>query len=242
MFSHIRYSRTVLALCLGLASVVSAQSGAFEGLVTYKMNTNGESVEMTQMYKGTKSRTEINSKGQAAAIIMDLTTGSMTTLMPAQKMYMVMDAKKMGEALRGIVPSKGEQAGRAGGAQGQPPSIKATGRTEVVAGHTCEWYVMGEKGETEVCSAKGLGFFSFGQSPMGGRGAGSMSALAALGANADYVSLFKDGFFPLKMAQNAGGKSQVVMEATKVEQKSLDASLFVPPPDYTEMKMPGFGR
>jgi hypothetical protein len=30
----------------------------------------------------------------------------------------------------------------------------------------------------------------------------------------------------------------VVMEATKVEQTKLDASLFVPPPDYTEMKMP----
>jgi hypothetical protein len=33
-----------------------------------------------------------------------------------------------------------------------------------------------------------------------------------------------------------------VMEATRVEKKALDASLFVPPPDYKEMKMPGFGR
>jgi hypothetical protein len=32
------------------------------------------------------------------------------------------------------------------------------------------------------------------------------------------------------------------MDATKVEQTKLDASLFGPPPDYTEMKMPGFGR
>jgi hypothetical protein len=242
MFSHIRFTRTVLMLCLGLTSVVSAQSGAFEGVVVYKMNGNGESVEMTQMYKGTKSRTEINSKGQTAAMIMDLSTGSMTTLIPAQKMYMVMDFRKMGQALRGAAPSKAEQGARTAGAQGQVPNIKATGRTEVVAGHTCEWYVMGEKGDTEVCSAKGLGFFMFGQSPMGGRGSSSMGALAALGANADYLKLFKDGFFPLKMTQDARGKNQVVMEATKVEQTSLDASLFVPPPDYTEMKMPGFGR
>ena len=242
MFSHTRFTRTVLMLCLGLASIVSAQTGAFEGVVVYKMNGNGDSVEMTQMYKGTKSRTEINSKGQAAAMIMDLTTGSMTTLIPAQKMYMVMDIRKMGEALKGIVPSKDEQSGRATGAQRQAPNIKATGRTEVVAGHTCEWYVMGEKADTEVCSAKGLGFFSFGQSPMRGRGLSSMDALAAMGADADTVKLFKDGFFPLKMAQNTRGKSQVVMEATKVEQTKLDASLFVPPPDYKEMKMPGFGR
>ena len=242
MFTHIRLTSIVPVLCFGLASVVSAQSGAFEGVVVYKMNGNGESVEMTQMYQGTKSRTEINSKGQAAAMIMDMTTGSMTTLMPAQKMYMVMDFRKMGEALRGIAPSKDEKGARAASAPGQAPNIKATGRTEVVAGHTCEWYVMGEKGEIEVCSAKGLGFFAFGQSPLGGGGGSSMGALAALGGNADYAKLFKDGFFPLKMAQNTKGKSQVVMEATKVEQTTLDPSLFVPPPDYTEMKMPGFGR
>jgi hypothetical protein len=69
-----------------------------------------------------------------------------------------------------------------------------------------------------------------------------MGALAPLGGNADYVKLFKDGFLPLKVTQNAEGKNQVVMEATKVEQRSLEPSLFVPPPDYKEMKMPGFGR
>ena len=77
---------------------------------------------------------------------------------------------------------------------------------------------------------------------MGGRGSSSMDALAALGANADMVKLFKDGFFPLKMMQSTRGKNQVVMEATKVEQTPLDASLFVPPPDYTELKIPGLGR
>jgi hypothetical protein len=109
----------------------------------------------------------------------------------------------------------------------------------MVAGYTCEWYVMGEKSEAEVCAATGLGMFMYGQSPMG-RSESSMSALATLGANADYVKMFKNGFFPLKMAQNERGRKRVVMEATKVEKKSLDASLFVPPPDYTEMKMPGF--
>jgi hypothetical protein len=228
----------LVLLFSGLAPIVSAQVGAFEGVVVYKMIGTGENMEMTQMYKGTKSRTELSSKGQSGAMIMDAATGTMTTLIAPQKMYMVMDFRKMGEALQGLTGGRGD-AGKA--AAGQAPSIKATGRTEMVAGYTCEWYVMGEKGESEVCAAKGIGIFMFGQSPMG-RGSSSMGSLAALGSNAELMKTFKDGFFPLKMAQVKGGKTQVVMEATKVEKKSLDASLFVPPPDYTEMKMPSFGR
>jgi hypothetical protein len=44
------------------------------------------------------------------------------------------------------------------------------------------------------------------------------------------------------MVHTEGGKKQVVLEATRVEKKALDSSLFVPPPDYKEMKIPGFGR
>ena len=241
MIRRARFVHVCIVLCLGLSPVVSAQSGAFEGVVVYKMSGTGENAEMTQMYKGTKSRTEINSKGQSAAMIMDAATGTMTTLIPAQKMYMVMDFRKMGETLQAFSSGKNEPNRPTAGGPGQVASIKATGRTEVVAGHTCEWYVMGEKGDAEVCSAKGLGFFTFGQSPLS-PGAGSMGTLAALGANADLVKLFKDGFFPLKMMQNTGGKRQLVMEATRVEKKSLDPSLFVPPSDYMEMKVPGFGR
>jgi hypothetical protein len=239
MLRHVRSVYLLLAFGLGLVPSAHAQSGTFEGSVVYKMGGSGQNVEATQYYKGTKSRTEINTQGQAAVMIMDMTAGTTTMLMPAQKMYMVMDFRKMAEALKGL-PSGTEQGARGAGAAGQP-EIKATGRTETVAGYHCEWYTMGSKGETEVCSAKGLGFFMWGQSPMG-RGSASMGAIAGLGANADYAKMFKDGFFPLKLVQNQGGKSQVVMEATKVEKKSLDASLFVTPPDYAEMKMPGFGR
>jgi len=36
-----------------------------------------------------------------------------------------------------------------------------------------------------------------------------------------------------------GGQKQVVLEATKIEMKSLDASLFAVPAGYSEMRMPG---
>jgi len=235
------------SLCMALATFscaapLLAQPAGFEGIVAFKMMGKGQGAEMTQMYKGTKNRTEISGGGPNTAMIMDMTTGVMTVLMPQQKMYMVMDMRKAGQALAGMPFGKGKKdTGVGAGVPSALASIKATGRKETIAGHECEYYVMGEKGEAEVCSAKGLGMFMMGQSPMGG-GMGSMAALAALGTNSDAVKLFADGFFPLKMVNTEHGKREVVMEATRVEKKSLDASLFVPPPDYKEMKMPGFGR
>jgi hypothetical protein len=239
------HSGRLLFLALVASSFVApvlAQPAGFEGIVAFKMGSKGGGAEMTQMYKGMKNRTEISGRGENTAMIMDMTTGVMTVLMPQQKMYMVMDMKKAGQAAAGMPFGKGRKdTGVGAGVPTAMASIKATGRKETIAGHECEYYVMGEKGEAEVCSAKGLGMFMMGQSPMGGA-MGGMAALAALGTNSDAVKLFTDGFFPLKMVNTEGGKKEVVMEATRVEKKTLDASLFVPPPDYKEMKMPGFGR
>jgi hypothetical protein len=147
----------------------------------------------------------------------------------------------MGQGLGGLLGKGSKDAGSGGATPGSLPKITATGRKETIAGHECEYYVMGDKGEMEVCSAKGLGMFMMGQSPMGGA-LSSMASLAALATNSDAAKLFADGFFPLKMVNTEHGKKEVVMEATRVEKKPLEASLFVPPPDYKEMKMPGFGR
>ena len=224
------------------ASVPVAQAAGFEGVVAYKMPSKGGAGELTQMYKGNKTRTEVSDGKQTTAMIMDMTAGTMTVLMPPQKQYMVMDMKKMGQGLGGLLGMGGKKdTGSGAGASAAMPTIKATGRKETIAGHECEYYVMGDKGETEVCSAKGLGMFMMGQSPMGG-GVASLAALAAMSTNPDAVKLFADGFFPLKVVNLKGGKNEVVMEATRVEKKTLEASLFVPPPDYTEMKMPGLGR
>ena len=223
------------------ASLALAQAG-FEGVVAYKMAGNkGAATEMTQMYKGTKSRTEITSGAQSTAMIMDAVAGTMTILMPPQKQYMVMDMKNMGGGLAGMLGKGHKDSSSGGGTPGSLPKITATGRKETIAGHECEYYIMGDKQEMEVCSAKGLGMFMMGQSPMGGA-MSSMASLAALATGSDAAKLFADGFFPLKMVNTEHGKKEVVMEATRVEKKPLDASLFVPPPDYKEMKMPSFGR
>ena len=222
------------------ASVAVAQAAGFEGVVVYKMPAKGAAGELTQMYKGTKTRTEVSDGKQTTAMIMDMTAGTMTVLMPPQKQYMVMDMKKMGQGLSGLLGKGRKDTGSAGGGAAMP-KITATGRKETIAGHECEYYLMGDKGETEICSAKGLGMFTMGQPPMGG-GSASLAALAAMSTNPDAAKLFADGFFPLKVVNVKGGKNEVVMEATRVEKKTLEPSLFVPPPDYKEMKMPGLGR
>ena len=234
--------RTAAAVLVlgGSAGLALAQS--FEGVVAYKMSGKGAATEMTQMYKGGKSRTEISDRGQTTAMIMDASAQTMTILMPPQKAYMVMDMKRMGGGLGGLLGKGHSGSGAGAGAAGTlQQKVVATGRKETIAGHECEYYVMGDKGEAEVCSAKGMGMFMMGQSPMGG-GAASLAGLSAMATGSDAVKLFADGFFPLKVVSIEGGKREVVMEATRVERKTIDASLFVPPADYKEMKMPGFGR
>jgi hypothetical protein len=241
MFDRGRFILAGFVAVSCVASVAVAQAAGFEGVVAYKMPAKGGAGELTQMYKGTKTRTEVSDGKQTTAMILDATAGTMTVLMPPKKQYMVMDMKTMGQGLGGLLGRGHKDTGSGGGASATMPAIKATGRKETIAGHECEYYVMGDKGETEICSAKGLGMFMMGQSPMGG-GSASLAAVAAMSTNPDAVKLFADGFFPLKVVNVKGGKNEVVIEATRVEKKTLDASLFAPPPDYTEMKMPGFGR
>ena len=243
MSISVRSLSAALVALAGAAPLALAQPAGFEGVVAFKMTGKDGNIEMTQMYKGMKTRTEVSKGGRdSSAMIMDMSTGVMTVLMPPQKTYMVMDMRKAGQGLAGLPFGKGrKETGGGAGAPRAMPKITATGRKETIAGHECEYYVMGEKGDMEVCSAKGLGMFMMGQSPMGG-GSASMAALAALGSNSDAVKLFSGGFFPLKMVRVEGGKRETMMEATRVEKKTMDASFFVPPPDYKEMKMPSFGR
>jgi len=224
----------VAGCCLLAAGRTEAQS-AFEGVVKFKMGMGKDLGEMTQMYKGTKARTEFTGAGgQGGAMIMDMTAQSMIMLVPQQKMYMVMDMKKMAAMAKNMPGARGQ--GAPAGGTAAPPAITATGKTDTVAGYSCEYYVVGDTQKMEICAAKGLGMFGMGQSPMGRMGANPLAVLS----DPAYAKIFRDGFFPLKI--RSLDKNEVLMEATQVEKKTLDASLFVPPPDYKEMQMPSFGQ
>src|SRR5207247_2942763 len=124
MALHSRLSLAALVLvryAVWIAPLAWAQPAGFEGVVAFKMMGKGEGGEMTQMYKGTKNRTEVSAGGQSSVMIMDMTTGVMTVLMPPQKAYMIMDFRKMGGALSGLPFGRGRKEAR--GSAGAPPTM-----------------------------------------------------------------------------------------------------------------------
>jgi len=198
-----------------------AQAQGFEGTLTIRMQAE-RGMEMQQLIKGDKVRTEMGGRGQEGVMIMDGAAQTMTMIMPSEKMYMVMD-------LRG---GPGQPAER----QGETPKITKLGTSETIAGKPCDNFLVGEQQDLEVCAAKGMGFYMTGRNPMGGR--------SPMGRVPDFrqeaiMREYKDGFFPLRITRIAGGKREVMLEVTRIEAKSLDAGLFQVPAGYQQMSMPG---
>jgi hypothetical protein len=198
----------ILALAVIVAPAIAhgQSSKQFEGVVTYQ----GEGGRTFQYaIRNGLVRIDLNGENRQGAMIMDSGSHKMYMLMPEQKTYMEMDMSGMGDmdsAADNVRPTK-------------------TGKTEVVAGHKCEYWTMKEeKGQVDVCVAKDMGSFQ----AFSNKSIGDASAWQkAIGKNA----------FPLKVIMHDDGAEEIALVATKVEAKSLDASLFTPPASYKKMEM-----
>ena len=154
-------------------------------------------------------RIDMNSENRQAAMIMDPGSHKMYMLMPEQKMYMEMKVPE-GKDL-----------------EGAPKDTKPTktGKSDVVAGHKCDyWTVKEEKGDVDICLARDMGSFQAFSNRMIGNASAWQDAIG------------KDAF-PLKVIVHDDGEDKVALVATKVEAKSLDASMFTPPASYKKMEM-----
>ncbi len=212
--------------------------GAFEGEITAKMSRGLEPMEIRYASKGSRMRVETQfSKGDpqtGAIVLMDISAGTQTMLMPQTKNYMTMNWGEMAEEM-------GKEAGK--DPSGDFPKVTSTGKTETIAGFTCQHWLIGDKQDTDVCMAKGLGYFA------GGGSGGILDKLkdlamrekikAQLDANPEFAKFVEGGAFPLKISQIENGQSKTIMEVTSVERKSLDDSLFTVPADYKKMEIPG---
>lgn len=211
--------------CCAVAVLVALPAGAaaqsFEGRVTAEMG--GSPVVI--IAKDGKSRMEMSTSGMQMTMIMDYQAGQITTLMPAQQMYMRMDMKQM------------EQMARSMGQTGtDAPKFTRTGKRETIAGISCEHILMELKDgkQMDVCAASGMGYFGAGGGAPGGRG--------GPGLPAGYEQLmreFQDGFFPLRMESIEGTKRTQMMLVKSVERQRVDPALFEVPAGFQEMKMPG---
>jgi hypothetical protein len=195
-------------------------------------------MEARYAIKGSRNRIEVHiPQGgaqagvmQASVTLMDLSSGEVTTLFPKTKTYMAMSGGEKAQ----------EMAKEAGNAPIDFPKVTSTGKTETIAGVTCEHWLIGDK--MDMCVAKGLGYYG------GGGSSGILDKLknlalrdkikAQLDANPEFAKFVEGGAFPLKMTNIENGQSKTIMEVTAVERKSLDDSLFTVPADYKKMGIP----
>jgi len=218
------------------APAVASGGGAFEGAITAKMFTGDQPIEIRYAIKGARTRIETQlSRGSAqmGVMLMDMSSSTQTMLIPQTKTYMTMNWGEMAEKM-----AKGKDT------SGDFPKVTSTGKTETVAGLTCQHWLVGDEQNMDVCMAKGLGYFGG-----GGQSGGIFDQLknlalgekikAQIAANPEFAKFVEGGAFPLKIAQIENGQSKTMMEVTGVERKSLDDSLFTVPADYKKMEIPG---
>ena len=195
---------------LCLPVVAQAQS-KFEGSITMALTAPDGTTEINYLVRGDQIRFSMPGGGGMGYVVRDAGKNTTMVVMPSQRMYMDVTA------MQAMVPGAAAKAAKT-------PDVKLTGKKETIAGVECEHMtVTAPDGQYDVCGAKGFGSFAS-LSPMGRGNSGS--GLDQLG---------KD-FFPLKVQKVGGGVS---MHVTKIEKKSLDASMFAVPEGFQKMEMPG---
>lgn len=226
MRAMIRVLPALLAVTVSNGAVHALQAQAFEGTLTFRARGDDGDKTITEWAKGTSVRYDYTGSpggGRDGTMIIDGTAKTRTVVMPARKMYMT-------------VPY--DPAARKPPA-GDKPQVTwtRTGRTETIAGVRCEvihgsGVEDGKPTEANLCVAKGIGFG-------GSTGAGPFGEALAEFANLDLAP----GEGIVKVTSIEGGKSEVELELTKVDRRSLAAVDFQPPAGYTrfERQAPGGG-
>lgn len=237
------------AVASSTASGAGGNGNSFEGTITAKMFAGnqpkqaGQAIDLKYAIKGARTRveTQLAQGGTAIGIVlMDLSSGTQTMLVPQTKTYMTMNWKEDGQ-FKEMVERMAKEAGQGGA--GDLSKVTTNGKTETIAGHSCQHWLMGDKQQTDVCLAKGLGYFGG-----GGQSGGIFDNLKSLGlgekvkaqldANPEFAKFVEGGAFPLKIAQVENGQSKTIMEVTSIERKALDDELFAVPADYKKMEIP----
>jgi hypothetical protein len=250
--------RSALPLVPLLAATLTAlpprASGqGFEGQITYNVSSQGQSMRMVHYLKDSSVRVELSLQGMSMVVLTDAEGTRQIMLMPETKQWV--DVKAMNERMAAMMGGRMGRGGQPPQEPSGPVDIRPTGRTETVAGIECEHVLISADGtEVDVCAARGMGWYRAGAPEMGGPGGMGMGgrgmgmtgrgATGPSGISPAQMAIlrerFADGFFPLKITSSQGGR-EAVMEVVALERGAVDDALFRPPPDYTEMRMPGGG-
>jgi hypothetical protein len=187
--------------------------GPFQGSITMTITNAGKPPEtMVYMVKGTKMRfnTPVGERrGGGGYVIADTTTNTLTTVMDAQKMAMVVDmSSAAGGKISAIADAK------------KPTSIDRSGKTDTVAGYSCDVVTLteanGDKGE--ACIAKGISY-------------------PKMGATSGWMNALNDSFPLRSVIHDPAGTEKLRMEVTKIDKTPIDDSQFEVPAGYKTTSM-----
>ena len=226
--------RTRISCLLHLVFLLNSAlvfAGDFEGVIhmksTFGGSAEGRTGESDWYIKGDNIRTERRAKstetasaGAMGGMIFNADTKKGYVIMPERKMYMELSDTSFEKTAEHLRDMKYE--------------IVRTGKSDTVAGYPCEIFQTKSK-ETgkirgEACAAKGLA--NMGAFMGLNRGA---AANVSGDFSREVQQIIKEGYFLLRMVRkDDDGSEKMRMEATSVEKKKLDNSLFVPPADYTK--------
>jgi hypothetical protein len=229
---------TCVTYALSLAIMATGSlvfAGDFEGVIhmkhTFGVGEEAKISESDWLIKGDHIRMERRAKSgvetsddRTSTIIFNADKKMMYVLMPERKMYVEHSSDDtFGKTAEHLKDLRYE--------------IVRTGRTDTVAGYRCEIFQNRSK-ETgkirgESCAVKGLAnmgaFMGLNRSDAG-RLSGDIPS--------ELRQIVKEGYFLVRMVtMDDDGSAKMRMEATGVDRKRIDSSLFVPPVDYTKFDM-----
>ncbi len=220
--------RVLLLLAAGLMyALPGLGQQEFEGIVIYEMTSAaGSPQNITYFSKDNKVRLQMqmpSASAESLAFIIDGNKETMYTLIPQMKMFMEMPAMK-------------GDTSAAGGEHDRSKAVKM-GDTQTIAGVKCDhWVITTDQGDSiDLWNAKGFGNFMMPR---------TMGRIPGQQKPPEWTrELAAQGFFPLKMIlKDQEGKIRMQMQATRIERKPLNDTLFEVPPDYSKMNLKGMGN
>jgi hypothetical protein len=218
------YTILVLIAAAGLALPAAAQK-TFEGTISYTATLSDKQMQISISSRGQQVRQDFalppDAPPEAETYqLFDYVNGSVTTVRPAMKKYMVTNLKTLRDAMGQGRGPKDEDVRNA------LADIKATHRKETIAGFECEVYTLKSTPGDEWCLTTGLGHFLYFE---GATGIGGNASTAGL------MKKFKNGAVVLRMQMRSRNGESMSMVATQVDRTVPDAAVFVVPSSFQEV-------
>jgi len=210
-----------------LVSLFIAMAARADIVIVQNVDGMAQSGQMTIMVSADKVRTDVNSQ---ISTITDTTTGDVTTLMHAQKSYMVIPAATS-KAMRLQMAMAMQQAG---GPSASPSAPVATGKTEKVNGFNAQVYTF-SNGNIKATYWMSADFpnAKLVQDALAQFRKGGLADMTR-GMAPDSSTL---PGVPVKTQVEINGQ-KITTELVSAQNQPVDPGVYQVPANYTEVKMP----